>query len=130
LRYDLPELGQDGGSLSERHGDIEFVKTTLQRRPGEPYTFRTGYLCTGAWQNPLVGIEELFEEFFARAEANELEFLAGFAGEANQSFRQFRDPNRFPMSSTRMSPCLPIAKACNTRLTASEMVMKKRVISG
>lgn len=35
-----------------------------------------------------------------------------------------------PMSSTRMSPFRPIAKAGNTRLTASEIVMKKRVISG
>jgi len=25
LRYDLLELGEDRGSLAERHGDVEFV---------------------------------------------------------------------------------------------------------
>src|SRR4030081_2742999 len=96
LRHDLLESGHDRVSLAKRHGDIELVKTTLQRRPGEPHTFRAGYLGAGAGQYPLVRIEELFEEFFARTEANELEFLAGFAGEASQSFRQVRDPNRLP----------------------------------
>src|ERR1700674_2189254 len=95
LRHDLLELGEDRGSLAERHGDIKFVQTTLQRRPGKLYTFRAGYLFTGARQHSLVGIKQFFEELFARTEANELEFRAGFAGEANQSFRQVRDPNRF-----------------------------------
>src|SRR6266403_765372 len=94
LRHDLLESGQDGASLAKRHGDIELVKTTLQRRPGELYTLRTGYLGAGARHYPLVRIEEFLEEFFARTEANELEFLAGFAGEASQSSRQVRDPNR------------------------------------
>src|SRR6202521_615448 len=94
LRHDLFEVGEDRGSLAERHGDIEFVQTTLQRRPGELYTFRAGYLFTGARQDPLIRIEEFLEEFFARTEANEFEFRAGFAGEANQSLRQVRDPNR------------------------------------
>ncbi len=98
LRYDPLELGQDGLSLSERHRYIEFVETSFQRRPRELYTFRTGDLFTGARKNPLVGIEELLEEFFTRTEANELEFLAGFAGEANQSFCEIRDSHRF-------SPC-------------------------
>src|SRR6202795_3519382 len=96
LRHDLLESGQDGVSLAKRHSDIELVETTLQRRPGEPHTLRTGYLGAGAGQYPLVRIEELLEEFFARTEANELKFLAGFSGEASQSFRQVRDPNRFP----------------------------------
>src|SRR5205807_3541095 len=96
LRHDLLESGQDGASLAKRHGDIELVKTTLQRRPGELYTLRTGYLGAGAGHYPLVRIEEFLEQLFARTEANELKFLAGFAGEASQSFRQVRDPNRLP----------------------------------
>src|ERR1035441_5524215 len=96
LRYDPLELSQDGLSLSERHRYIEFVETSFQRRPRELYTFRTGDLFTDARKNPLVGIEELLEEFFTRTEANELEFLAGFAGEANQSFCQLRDAHRLP----------------------------------
>jgi hypothetical protein len=51
----------------------------LQRRPGELYTFRAGYLFTGA---RFIGIKEFFEEFFAGTEADELEFRAGFSGEA------------------------------------------------
>src|SRR4029077_14149114 len=94
LRNDLLELGEDRGSLAERHGDIEFVETMLQRRPGELYAFREGYLFTGAGHDPLVRIEEFLEEFFARTEANKFEFRAGFAGEAHQSLRQVRDPNR------------------------------------
>ena len=47
LRHDLLEVGEDRGSLAERHGDIEFVQTTLQRRPGKLYTLRAGYLFTG-----------------------------------------------------------------------------------
>src|SRR5258707_12156243 len=96
LRHDLLESGQDGASLAKRHGDIELVKTTLQRRPGELYTLRTGYLGAGAGHYPLVRIEAFLEQFFARTEANELKFLAGFAGEASQIFREVRDPNRLP----------------------------------
>ena len=33
LRNELLELGEDRGSLAERHGDIELVSTMLQRRP-------------------------------------------------------------------------------------------------
>src|ERR1700682_4338774 len=95
LRHDLLELGEDRGSLAEGHGDIELIKTVLQRRPGKLYTLRASYLFPGARQDSLVRIKEFFEEFFARTEANELEFRAGFSGEANQSFRQVRDPNRF-----------------------------------
>jgi hypothetical protein len=38
LRNDLLELGEDRGSLAERHGDTELVSTMLQRRPGDLYT--------------------------------------------------------------------------------------------
>src|ERR1700687_6263049 len=91
----------------------------LQRRPGKLYTFRAGDLFTGARKDAIVGIEEFFEEFFARTEADELKFRAGFAGEANQSLRQVRDPNR-----------LSHVKHEDVAVTASEMVMKKRVIAG
>ena len=55
LRNDLLELGEDRGSLAERHGDIEFVSNMLQGRLGELYTFRAGYLFTGARQDPFIG---------------------------------------------------------------------------
>jgi hypothetical protein len=96
LRYDPPELGQDGLSLSERHRNVEFVEAAFQRWPDQLCTLRTGYLFTGARENPLVGIEEFLEELFTRTEANELEFLAGFAGEANQSLGQVHNPYRLP----------------------------------
>jgi hypothetical protein len=91
----------------------------LQRWPGELYTFRAGYCFTGARQDPFIGIKEFLEEFFAGTEADELEFRAGFSGEANQSLRQVRDPNR-----------LSHVKHEDVAVTASEMVMKKRVIAG
>ena len=65
----------------------------LQRRPGELYTFRAGCLFTGS-PGPVHRVKDFFEEFFAGTEADELEFRAGFSGEANQSLRQVRDPNR------------------------------------
>ena len=130
MRHDLLELGKNRGSIAERHGDVELVEAALQRRPRELDTFGAGDLGTSARENSFVGVKEFLEKLFSRTEADELEFLTGFTGEVGQGSCQVRDPNRFPMSSTRMSPFRPIAKACNTRLTASETVIKKRVISG
>src|SRR5260370_16525159 len=93
LRYDAFELSQDGGSLAERHSDIEFVQAALQRRPGEPYALCTGDLGAGAGQNPLVRIEELLEEFFASTQPHQLKFLAGFADAPTHRFYHAPLPN-------------------------------------
>ena len=55
LRNDLLELGEDRGSLAERHGDTELVSTMLQRRPGDLYTSVQAIFSQALGIGPFIG---------------------------------------------------------------------------